>query len=294
MIFQDPMTSLNPVIGSASRSSSRSRPTRTFRRRGARAGRSSCSSGSASRAPRERIDSYPYEFSGGMRQRVMIALALSCDPSILIADEPTTALDVTIQAQILERIKELRERTGAARDPRDPRPRRRGGHRRPDRGHVRRADRRAGDARRDLLRPPAPLHLGAARMHHARRPRRGPAGCPRSPGCRLRSPTGPRAATSARAARTSSRSAPRCPGSSRALPDARATATAAGWRRRRSASCARSRRARSAWRGPRRRPHERERRRAAARGRAPQAALPDQGGDHLRPRGRPASTPSTT
>jgi peptide/nickel transport system ATP-binding protein len=114
MVFQDPMTSLNPVMkvgdqiieqiqeheGSPD-AEARERVVELLDRVG------------IPRA-RERIDSYPFEFSGGMRQRVMIAMALSCNPSVLIADEPTTALDVTIQAQILERIRELRDETGAA------------------------------------------------------------------------------------------------------------------------------------------------------------------------------------
>jgi oligopeptide/dipeptide ABC transporter ATP-binding protein len=114
MIFQDPMTSLNPVqkvgrqimeqiqVHSAQPDAeARERTIELLDRVG------------IPRA-RDRVDSYPFEFSGGMRQRVMIAMALSCDPSVLIADEPTTALDVTIQAQILERIRDLRDETGAA------------------------------------------------------------------------------------------------------------------------------------------------------------------------------------
>ena len=64
--------------------------------------------------PEKRVNEYPHQFSGGMRQRVMIAMALACDPDILIADEPTTALDVTIQAQIIELMQEMQEKNGNA------------------------------------------------------------------------------------------------------------------------------------------------------------------------------------
>ena len=115
MIFQDPMTSLNPVltIGRADPRGARGAPRPRPARRATRA-QSSCSTRSGSRAPRTRLDDYPHQFSGGMRQRVMIAMALACEPKLLIADEPTTALDVTIQAQILELLRELVAEHGTA------------------------------------------------------------------------------------------------------------------------------------------------------------------------------------
>jgi oligopeptide/dipeptide ABC transporter ATP-binding protein len=114
MIFQEPMTSLNPVftIGSQiaeavilhqklSRKEAWNKAVESLRAVGIN-------------NPERRVKQYPHEMSGGMRQRVMIAMALSCDPKLLIADEPTTALDVTIQAQILELIRKVQDDTGAA------------------------------------------------------------------------------------------------------------------------------------------------------------------------------------
>lgn len=114
MIFQEPMTSLNPVFSvgdqvgevirlhqKKSRSETRERVIEMFKLVGIP-------------APETRLDDYPHQMSGGMRQRVMIAMALACNPKLMIADEPTTALDVTIQAQILELMNKLKDETGAS------------------------------------------------------------------------------------------------------------------------------------------------------------------------------------
>ncbi len=114
MIFQDPMTSLNPVYRIGEQIVEQIRAHEEVSKAQALDRTIELLDQVGIPRARERVDAYPHELSGGMRQRVMIAMALSLDPKILIADEPTTALDVTIQAQIIERIKELRDRTETA------------------------------------------------------------------------------------------------------------------------------------------------------------------------------------
>jgi oligopeptide transport system ATP-binding protein len=114
MIFQDPMTSLNPFLKISTQLTEVTRLHLNHSAEEARVHAVKMLKLVGISDAEDRMDSYPHEFSGGMRQRVMIAMALSCDPELLIADEPTTALDVTIQAQILELIKDLKQRMGTS------------------------------------------------------------------------------------------------------------------------------------------------------------------------------------
>ena len=114
MIFQDPMTSLNPFVRVSKQLMEVTQLHLGHTKQQARQHAVELLERVGIPDAAERIDSYPHEFSGGMRQRVMIAMALSCKPELLIADEPTTALDVTIQAQILELIKTLKRETGTS------------------------------------------------------------------------------------------------------------------------------------------------------------------------------------
>jgi peptide/nickel transport system ATP-binding protein len=113
-VFQEPMTSLNPVLRIGNQIEEVVREHMNLSRRAARGRVLELLDLVHIPDPGRRVEEYPHQLSGGMRQRVMIAMALACDPKILIADEPTTALDVTIQAGILDLLRELRERLGTA------------------------------------------------------------------------------------------------------------------------------------------------------------------------------------
>jgi len=112
MIFQEPMTSLNPVFRVGDQISESLRLHQGLNKRAARDRAIEMLQLVGIPIPKQRVDEYPHQLSGGMRQRVMIAMALACDPKLLIADEPTTALDVTIQAQILDLLNRLQQDLG--------------------------------------------------------------------------------------------------------------------------------------------------------------------------------------
>ena len=114
MIFQEPMTSLNPVFTVGNQIGEAIKLHQGLDKQATRAKTIEMLRLVKIADPESRVDAYPHQLSGGMRQRVMIAMALSCNPSLLIADEPTTALDVTIQAQILDLMKELQQKIGMA------------------------------------------------------------------------------------------------------------------------------------------------------------------------------------
>ncbi|MFC7551916.1 ABC transporter ATP-binding protein [Pseudoroseomonas wenyumeiae] len=114
MIFQEPMTSLNPVLSIGQQIGEALRLHQGLSKAQAEARAVEMLKLVGIPAPEKRVKEYPHQLSGGMRQRVMIAIALACNPKLLIADEPTTALDVTIQAQILDLMRDLKHRVGAA------------------------------------------------------------------------------------------------------------------------------------------------------------------------------------
>ena len=114
MIFQDPMTSLNPVLTIGTQIQESLFLHKKLTKQQARQRAIELLNLVGIPSAEMRLDDYPHQFSGGMRQRVMIAMALSCEPKLLIADEPTTALDVTVQAQILDLLKQLQRKTNTA------------------------------------------------------------------------------------------------------------------------------------------------------------------------------------
>jgi len=159
IIFQEPMTSLNPVFRIGEQIAEGLRLHRNLPAHSAREETVEMLHKVGIPSPASRYSDYPHQLSGGMRQRVMIAMALSCRPRLLIADEPTTALDVTIQAQILELIDSLKEELGMGLLLiYNPRPGGRGGTIEPDRHHVCRENSRKRADRGIVERSSSPLH----------------------------------------------------------------------------------------------------------------------------------------
>ena len=157
---------------SAGTSSSRSGHTDACRLAPRESARSNCWTRSESLTPRSRVDDYPHQFSGGMRQRAVIAMALAHNPALLIADEPTTALDVTTQAQILDLLRRLQSEHTVVGRPHHPRHGRHLRDRRPRARHVRRPGGRERPASKRLPPPEPPVHVGSAGLGAAQSGRR--------------------------------------------------------------------------------------------------------------------------
>ena len=185
-VFQEPMTSLNPVFTVGRQIGEVLRTHLGLSRREARDRAIELLRIVRVPAPERRVDEYPHQLSGGMRQRVMIAMAIACDPKLLIADEPTTALDLTTQAGILDLMRDIRDtlRDGDHHD--HPRPRDRRRPRRPRARALCRPQGRGGARARHVRRPAAPLHDRPARRDPPRRRHRPEAA--RDPGPRPRPP----------------------------------------------------------------------------------------------------------
>ena len=162
MIFQEPMTSLNPVLTVGRQIGETVQLHQGVSARDAERKAIEMLTLVGIPAPARRVREYPHQLSGGMRQRVMIAMALACNPKLLIADEPTTALDVTIQAQILDLMRDLKTPRGFGDHADHARPRRGRGNGRARGGDVRRPQGGGSAGRRDLRPSAASLHARAA------------------------------------------------------------------------------------------------------------------------------------